>query len=65
VRNKYGLTIFERINQDIDHAETINDIEHRILLLHMAISAAELAIDFALISYQEWGMLTRRAFAVM
>lgn len=65
MRNKYGQTVTERISQDIIHAETIHDAEQRKLLIHMAISAAELAIDFGLITYKEWGELTRRAFAAM
>ena len=65
MRNKHGLTITERINKDIELAELSNNEEHRKLLAHMAIAAAELAIDFGLITYKEWGDLTRRAFAVM
>lgn len=65
MRNKHGLTITERINKDIELAETSSNKEHRKLLAHMAIAAAELAIDFGLITYKEWGELTRRAFAAM
>ena len=65
MRNRQGLTITERINRDIEHAETVSNAEHRQLLAHMAISAAELAIDYNLITYKEWGELTRRAFAAM
>lgn len=63
--NKDGLTITERINKDIDFAGMVSDADHRNLLAHMAISAAELAIDFNLITYKEWGELTRKAFAIM
>lgn len=63
MRNKCGLTVTERITKDIELAEATNDKEHRNLLAYMAISAAELAIDFDLITYKEWGELTRRAFA--
>lgn len=65
MRNKHGLTVVERITKDIELAEKSNNEEHKKLLAHMAISAAELAIDFGLITYKEWGELTRRAFAVM
>lgn len=65
MRNKRGLTIFERITQDIEHASFETNEDQRRLLAHMAISAAELAIDFGLITYKEWGELTRRAFAVI
>lgn len=65
MRNKQGLKITERITKDIEFAEEVNNTEQRRLLAHMAIAAAELAIDFGLITYQEWGDLTRRAFAAM
>lgn len=64
MRNKQGLAVVERIERDIEFAETIADAEQRRLLAHMAIAAAELAIDFNLITYQEWGGLVRRAFAI-
>ena len=54
MRNKSGLTVVERIEKDIEFAEAVSDTEHRRLLAHMAISAAELAIDFGLITYKEW-----------
>lgn len=65
MRNKHGLTITERITKDIEIAEMSHNEEYRKLLAHMAIAAAELAIDFGLITYKEWGELTRRAFAAM
>lgn len=65
MRNKQGLTITERIHKDIEAAEETNNAEHRQLLAHMAIAAAELAVDFELITYKEWGELTRRAFAAI
>lgn len=65
MRNKRGLTVTERIKQDIEHAEAVNDKEHKKLLAYMAISAAELAVDYELITYKEWGELTRRAFAAI
>lgn len=65
MRNRQGLTIFERITKDIEFASMESNAEQRRLLAHMAIAAAELAIDFGLITYKEWGELTRRAFAVI
>lgn len=65
MRNRHGLTITERIKKDIELAEKSRNKDHRELLAHMAIAAAELAIDFDLITYKEWGELTRRAFAAM
>ena len=65
MKNKHGLTVNERITKDIEFAEMVNDEDHRRLLAHMAISAAELAVEYGLITYKEWGDLTRRSFALM
>ena len=62
MRNKQGLTISERITKDIELASKESNAEQRLLLAHMAIAAAELAIDFGLITYKEWDDLTHRAF---
>ena len=65
MKNKHGLTVIERINKDIEFAEKINNDEHRRLLAHIALAAAEFAVDFDLITYKEWGDLTRKAFQAM
>lgn len=65
MRNKRGLTIIERINKDIELAEAESNAEQRRLLAHMAIAAAEFAVDFGLISHRDWGYLTHKAFAVI
>lgn len=65
LKNKRGLTVYERIKKDIEFAETVNNEDHRRLLSHMAIAAAELAVDFELINHKEWGELTRSAFRAM
>ncbi len=65
MRNKNGLTITERISKDIEKASMESNIEQRQLLAHMAISAAEFAIDFGLITYKEWDNLTQEAFGLI
>lgn len=65
MRNKRGLTIIERINKDIELAKMTEDAEQRKLLAYMAMGSAELAIDFNLITIQEWDNLTKRAFALI
>ena len=65
MENKRGLTVYERITKDIEFAEMVNDDDHRRLLAHMAISAAELAVEYGLITYKEWGNLMRRSFTLM
>lgn len=65
MRNIHGLTVTERITKDIEFAEREQNADQRKMLAHMAIAAAELAIDFNIITYKEWGELTRRAFAII
>lgn len=64
MRNKRGLTVTERITKDLELASMESNVEQRRLLAYMAISAAELAIDFGLITYTEWDDLTRTAFGL-
>lgn len=65
MKNKRGMTAGEKIRIDLEIAKETNDEDHKRLLAHMVISAAELAIDFGLITYKEWGNITREAFSIM
>lgn len=65
VKNKRGMTASEKISIDLEIAKSVKDDEHRHLLANMVIAAAELAVDFDLITYREWGTLTREAFDIM
>lgn len=64
MKNVYGLTAYERITKDIELAKLAYG-EHRQILAYYALGAAELAIDFGLITYKEWGELTRKVFEIM
>lgn len=65
MRNRRGMTIKERITKDIELAEKTADKAQRQLLAYMAVATAEFAIDFNLITYQEWDELTQKAFATI
>lgn len=54
MENKRGYTVQERIKQDIEHAKTMNDAGHKKLLATKALGAADLAVEFGLITYREW-----------
>lgn len=54
MKNKKGYTIQERIKQDIEYAKSIEDKADRTLLATKALGAADLAIEFGLITYREW-----------
>ena len=54
MKNKRGYTVQDRITQDIEHAKNIEDKASRTLLATKALGAADLAVEFGLITYNEW-----------
>ena len=54
MKNKRGYTAQERITQDIEYAKRMKDKADRTLLATKALGAADLAIEFGLITYNEW-----------
>lgn len=52
--NKRGYTIQERLKQDIEYAKTMTDKADRTLLATKALGAVDLAVEFGLITYNEW-----------
>lgn len=52
--NKRGYTVQDRIQQDIEHAKGITDIAKRTMLATKVLGAADLAVEFGLITYKEW-----------
>ena len=54
MKNKQGYTMQERIKQDIDYAKSMKDAVKRTMLATKALGAADLAVEFGLITYNEW-----------
>lgn len=54
MKNKRGYTVQDRIKQDIEYAKKIEDIHNRRLLATKALGAADIAVEFGLITYKEW-----------
>ena len=54
MKNKHGNTVQERIEQDIEYAKKIESKAERSLLATKALGAADLAVEFGLITYKEW-----------
>ena len=54
MRNKRGYTVQERLKQDIDYAKGIENKDSKSLLATKALGAADLAVEFGLITYNEW-----------
>ena len=54
MENKRGYTVQDRIKQDIEYAKAMEDKADRTLLATKALGAADLAVEFGLITYKEW-----------
>lgn len=52
--NKRGYTVQERIEQDIEYAKDRKDKAEKSLLATKALGAADLAVEFGMITYKEW-----------
>lgn len=63
--NKRGMTVNDRLEEDITFAESTEDIEKRKMLSAKALGAADLAVEFNLISYNEWQNLIHRIFLIL
>ena len=65
MKNKRGMSINERIAEDINFAEAATEIADRTLLATKALGAADLAVEFNLITYNEWEQYIDRIFKLM
>ena len=54
MNNKRGYTVQERLKQDIEYAKIMKDKAERKLLATKALGAVDLAVEFGLITYNEW-----------
>ena len=52
--NKKGQTAQNRIEQDIEYAEKIDDKVKKTMLATKALGAADFAVEFGLITYKQW-----------
>lgn len=54
MKNKRGYTAQDRIKQDIEYIKNIEDKNSKAMLATKALGAADLAVEFGLITYTEW-----------
>lgn len=52
--NKRGYTAQDRLKQDIAYAKKLKDDRERKLIATKVLGAADLAVEFGLITYNEW-----------
>ena len=65
MKNKRGYTVKDRIRQDIEYAGGMEKESDRALLATKALGAADLAVEFGLITYNEWEQFVSMIFEIM
>lgn len=65
MKNTHGKTAKERIIEDIEYVERIKEKADRILLATKALGAADFAVEFNLITYNEWETYIDRIFKLL
>lgn len=63
--NNRGITANERLIEEITYAESAEDAEHREILATKALGAADIAVEFGLITYNEWEDHVSRIFQLI
>lgn len=54
MKNRRGYTVQDRIKQDIEYAKNIEDGNSKAMLVYKALGAVDFAVEFGLITYNEW-----------
>lgn len=62
--NKRGYTVQDRIEQDIEHAQSVEDKAKKSLLAAKVLGAADFAVEFGLISYNQWEKHIEKIFQI-
>ena len=65
LRNKQGYTVVERIEQDIEYAESVKGKAEQAMLATKVLGAVDLAVEFGLISYTEWATYIDKIFEIL
>lgn len=65
MKNKRGKSINERLIEDIEYAEATTEIADRTLLATKALGAIDFAVEFGLITFEEWEKYIHRVFCIL
>lgn len=65
MRNKYGKTLKDRLNEDIEFAKKTYNKRQREKLAIKVLGAADLAVEFGLITYGEWSAYINKIFKLI
>lgn len=62
--NKRGQSVKERIEEEFEYINMIQDIDQRKALACKALGAADMAVEFGLITYKEWSRFVSLFFEI-
>lgn len=65
MKNHHGKTIHERIAYDIDYARNVENPVQKTALLYKILGAVDMAVEFSLISFQEWEIYVSQIFEMI
>lgn len=54
MENRRGQTMNERLIEEFEYLKTVEDYAQRRVLAYKALGAADIAVEFGLITYTEW-----------
>ncbi len=63
--NRRGQTVKDRITEEFNYIKTLDNIEERNVLATKALGAADIAVEFGLITYTEWEAFVSEYFTVV
>lgn len=62
MKNRHSKSLQDRLTEDIEYAEKAESAEQREILAIKALGAADMAVEFNLITYKEWETYINRIF---
>lgn len=65
MKNKRGKSVSERLIEDIEYAKSAKDRAEKSLLATKALGAADLAVEFGMITYNEWEKYIEEIFTLI
>ena len=65
MKNKRGFTVQYRIRQDIEYAKTVEDKVSQNMLVAKVLGAVDFAVEFGLITYNEWSTYIDDIFQIV
>ena len=65
MENKRGMTVTDRLEQDIEYAQNTANVKHREMLALKVLGAADFAVEFGLITYKQWEQYIDKIFKMI